>query len=70
MTLSRKNINKSKPKWFLKLKKVVTLLSDASVIILLGIGYADNSLLILLIRVGISALLESIQILISDEINE
>ncbi|GAB3708540.1 hypothetical protein [Flavobacterium koreense] len=70
MTFSRKNYNKKKPSWFLKVKKAITLLSDAATIILLGIGYAENSLLILILRVGISAVLESVQLLISDETNE
>jgi hypothetical protein len=70
MTFSRKNINKNKPSWFLKLKKAITLLSDAAIVILLGLGYSDNSLIILILRVGLSAILETIQILISDENNE
>ncbi|WP_298119344.1 hypothetical protein [Flavobacterium sp.] len=69
MTFSRKNYNKRKPSWFLRVKKAITLLSDAATIILLGIGYAENSLLILILRVGISAILESVQLLISDEDN-
>jgi hypothetical protein len=70
MTFSRKNFNKTKPSWFLKVKKAITLLSDAATIILLGIGYAENSLLILILRVGISSVLESVQLFISDETNE
>ena len=70
MTFSRKNIHKHKPSWFLKAKKAVTLLSDAACVILLGIGYAENSLFILVLRVGLSAVLESIQLFISDENNE
>lgn len=70
MTLSRKNFNKKKPSWFLKLKKAITLLSDAACVILLGVGYAENSLMILVLRVGLSAVLESVQLFISDETNE
>jgi len=70
MTLSRKNFNKTKPPKFLKIKKAITLLSDAAIIILLGLGYSDNSLIILILRVGLSAVLESIQLLISNETNE
>lgn len=70
MTFSRKNINKKKPSWFLKLKKAITLLSDAAIVILLGLGYSENSFIILILRVGLSAVLETIQILISDETNE
>lgn len=69
MTFSRKNFNKRKPAKFLKIKKAITLLSDAAIIILLGLGYSENSLIILVLRVGLSAVLESIQLLISDESN-
>lgn len=69
MTFSRKNFNKTKPSWFLKVKKAITLLSDAATTILLLMGYAENSLLILILRVGISAVLESVQLFISDENN-
>ena len=70
MTFSRKNFNKKKPTWFLKLKKVITLLSDATIVILLAMGYTDNSIVILILRVGLSAILESVQLVISDEVNE
>ena len=69
MTISRKNINKQAPVWFRKLKKAVSVLSDATVIILLAAGYADDSFFILVIRVGVSASLSSIEIFLSDETN-
>lgn len=69
MTFTHKNFNKKKPSWFLKLKKAITLLSDAAIVILLGLGHSENSLIILILRVGLSAVLESIQLLISDENN-
>jgi hypothetical protein len=69
MTFSRKNFNKTKPSWFLKLKKAIQLLCNATIVILLGLGYAENSLALLILRVGVDAILESLQLFISDETN-
>lgn len=60
-------INKNTPVWFRKLKKAVTLLSDASIVLLLGVGYSEDSLIMLVIRVGISAIMNTIEIFLSDE---
>lgn len=55
------NINKPAPQWFIKTKNAVSILADAAVVILLTAGLAkDNSLLILIIRVGISALFNAL----------
>lgn len=70
MTFSRKNINKRKPLWFIKLKRIVTVLSDAAIVILLGIGFSENSLILLILRLGVSAILNSIEIFLSDENDE
>ena len=70
MSVSIKNINKPSPLWFRKLKRVTSLLSDATVVCLLSLGYADSSLPILVCRVGISALMNTIDVLISDKIDE
>lgn len=67
MTKILKNISKNTPIWFRKLRKAVTLLSDATIVILLGMGYTDNSLVMLVLRVGISALLNTIEIFLTDE---
>jgi hypothetical protein len=69
MTLSRKNIHKQARQWFRKLKKALSLLSDSTVIILLAAGYADDSFTILVIRVGVSASLNTLEIFLSDEEN-
>lgn len=65
--MSFNNINKAAPKWFLKLKKATTLLSDAAIIILLGIGYSEDSLILLILRIGVSAILNTVEIFLSDE---
>lgn len=70
MTFSRKNINKRKPLWFIKLKRIVTVLSDAAIVILLGVGFSENSLILLILRLGVSAILNSIEIFLSDEDDE
>jgi len=61
-----KNINNPAPKWFRKLKRIVSLLSNTAVVILLSLGYAENSLLILIARVGVSGLMDIIDILVTD----
>lgn len=60
-------LNKNTPVWFRKLKKGVTMLSDASIVILLGVGYSEDSLLMLVIRVGISAIMNTIEIFLTNE---
>lgn len=70
MSLSVKNINKPSPLWFRKLKRVTSLLSDTAVVFLLAMGYADSSLPILISRVGISALMNTIDVLISDKLDD
>lgn len=62
-----KKINHNTPTWFRKLKKIITLLSDATIIIMLGVGFAEDSLAMLIIRVGISAIMNTIEIFLSDE---
>lgn len=69
MTISRKNANKPAPAWFRKTKKAISFLSDAAIIILLASGFSDDSLIILIIRVGISAVMNTIEIFLSDEKN-
>lgn len=59
--------NKNTPVWFRKLRKAITLLSDASIVILLGIGYSEDSLILLVIRVGISAVMSSIEVFLTNE---
>tara|TARA_R110000868_G_scaffold234980_1_gene488677 strand:+ start:633 stop:851 length:219 start_codon:yes stop_codon:yes gene_type:complete len=60
-------INKNTPIWFRKIKKGVTLLSDATIIIMLGVGYSEDSLILLVIRVGISAIMNTVEIFLTDE---
>lgn len=65
-TISRKNVKCPAPLWFIRLKKAVSRLSNTAVIILLASGYGEESLMILWIRVGISGVLDAIEMLLSD----
>lgn len=58
-------LTKTKYKLWVKIRKACTLLADATVVILLGLGYAENSLGILICRIGISAILETINIFLT-----
>ena len=70
MTKFIKKISTPAPKWFIKIKKAATLLCDAAVIILLGIGYSQESLTILIMRVGVSAILQTVELFLTDQTNE
>jgi hypothetical protein len=62
------NINKAAPVWFTKTKNAISVLADAAVVILLSAGLAkDNSLLILVIRVGISAVFNALNSVLADD---
>lgn len=68
VSLSGANVNKRSPVWFTKLKNAVSMLSDAAVVILMAAGLAkDNSLLILVLRVGISALFNAANSILADD---
>jgi len=65
-TFSTDNTGKPAPKWFRKLKKALTILSDTTAIILLALGYAENSLIMLMCRIGLSGVLESCEALLAN----
>lgn len=67
MTFSAKNIKKPAPKWFIKSKKAITLLSDTAVVLLIASGHSAESFLILCIRTGISAFVNTLEIFLADE---
>jgi hypothetical protein len=66
ITASIKNMNKPAPKWFRKLKRVTSLLSDSAIVILLALGYSDSSLIMLFCRVGISAVMNSLEVILAN----
>lgn len=59
-------LNQNTPSWFRKIKKAVGIISDATIVILLGMGYAEDSLILLVIRVGVSSILNTIEIFLSE----
>ncbi len=65
-TLSTDNTGKPAPKWFRKLKKALTILSDTTAVILLALGHGENSLIMLICRIGLSGVLESFEALLAN----
>lgn len=61
------NMKTPAPRWFLRLKRAITLLADTTAVILLALGYTENSLIMLIVRVGVSGILESMEALLSDK---
>lgn len=66
VTISPNNVNKPAPRWFRKLKRATTILSDTAVVMLLSMGYTDNSLIILWCRVGLSGILTALEAILAN----
>ena len=66
VSVSRRNINKPAPRWFRKTKSALTILGDTAVIMLLAMGYAENSLVMLICRVGLSGALQALEAILSN----
>ena len=60
------NMNKPAPKWFRKLKKALTVLADTACVMLLATGYQESSVVILWCRVGLSGVLQSLEIFLAN----
>jgi hypothetical protein len=58
---------RKKTKLFTKIKNAVSILSDTAVVILLALGYAENSMEILICRVGISGIMNALNVFLKDE---
>lgn len=63
------NVALPAPKWFKRLSKAVSILSNTAVIIMLALGYAEDSLIMLMARVGISGFMSFIEALLTDSDN-
>lgn len=61
-------ITNETPLWFRRIKKVVSISSNTIVLILLGLGYSDNSLAILICRLGISGVMDVLEAFIAEEV--
>lgn len=55
-------LTKTKYKNWVKIRKIITFLSDAFCTIAIGLGFTEHSLAILIARVGVSAILESLNV--------
>ncbi len=60
------NVGLPAPKWFKRLSKAVSILSNTAVVIMLALGYAEDSLVMLIARVGISGFMSFIEALLTD----
>jgi hypothetical protein len=49
-----RRIKSDTPLWFRKLKKAVALTSDTAIVILLATGHSEDSLAMVIVRVGLS----------------
>ena len=59
-TISLKNKNVPAPRWFRRLKDVLTILFDASIVIAFLYGFTENSKEILIARIAYSAIMNSL----------
>jgi len=66
MPLSINNINKPTPIWFKRLSNAVSILSNGTIAILLALGFKDSSLIMLLLKIGLSTLMQTIGALLTD----
>ena len=54
------------PNWFRKLDKVTSLTSNTIVLVLLAMGYAEDSLIMLIVRIITSYIMNILDIFITD----
>ena len=64
--IGKSQIGKPAPLWFRKFKKILTNTETAVIVILLAMGYANESLLMLLIKTGSSWLIENLETILGD----
>jgi hypothetical protein len=60
-------VNQPAPKWFIKTKKAVSVLSNGIIIILLAMGYTDSSMVMLLLKVGVSTAMSTLEAILVDD---
>lgn len=64
--ISVSNSGKQAPKWFRKFKKVYTNTETAAIVILLAMGYAAESFLMLVIKTASAWLLENLETVLAE----
>ena len=65
-TISIKNRKQPAPRKFLKVKKAISRLSNAAVVILLMMGFTENSMAIVICRVGVDAILDAAETMLAE----
>ena len=70
MMITLKNINKPAPRWFLKLKKIISLTTNTVILGLLLYGYEEQSFLLLIIKLGSSYLMQMLDTILGENEKE
>jgi len=65
-TISLQNKNVPAPRWFRRLKDILTILFDASIVIAFLYGFTENSKEILIARIAYSAIMNSLDKLLAN----
>lgn len=60
------NLKRPAPRWFRKLKRFLTPLVDGAIIILLASGFDDNSMLMLILRIGYGQIIIALEGLLAN----
>jgi hypothetical protein len=65
-TIKLSNGSKPAPRWFRKTKRALTILADTAVIMMLSMGFAENSFIMLWCRVGLSGVLMALETILAN----
>jgi hypothetical protein len=61
------NINKQAPRWFRKLQRATSIVSDTIIVFLLALGMGEDSFWMLVARIGLTNLMKIIEAIIIDD---
>lgn len=64
------NIKKPAPIWFQKLKKIISLTTNTVILALLLFGYTNDSLILLILKLGSSYIMSILDILLANKDDE
>lgn len=62
----KENLKRPAPRWFRKLKRFLTPLVDGAIIILLASGFDDNSMIMLILRIGYGQIIIALEGLLAN----
>ena len=65
-TISINNASRPAPRWFRKIRKALEYLIDAAIVILMATGHTENSVLILILRVGMNAVFNALETVLAN----